>query len=162
MGWFWEDLAPFLMLLGSHFALLSTLSDQGDFFCPAILLHITYCISILLVSFKHQECCQSLHFQSEIWMSKNAIKLRMFYINTKALEKNPLQESQLNWFSHLISKWLWEKSYTHFNKNYTYFWSFNLFWQRFEWKLLYLFNAAWVKFIKNKRTSCFISTQFLK
>lgn len=102
-----------------------------EIFCPAILLSITYCISTLLVSFKHQECCQTMYFQFEIWMSKNAIKWRMFYINRKTLKKIPLQKSQLNWYSYVRNKCLWEKSYTHLDKKYTYFWSLNLFWQRF-------------------------------
>lgn len=79
----WADpdrvwLAPSLKLLGmlnSYFALLSALSNQEDFFfCPIILLSITYCLSSLLISFKYQEYCQSLYFQFEIWTYRDATK----------------------------------------------------------------------------------------
>lgn len=75
----------------------------------------------------------------------------------KSFEKVPLQQNQLNWFNHLRNRCLWEKSHTHFNKNYTSFWSLIYFWQRFGWKTFYFLNGAWVKIIKNKRRAGFIS-----
>ena len=75
----------------------------------------------------------------------------------KSLEKIPLQQSQLNWFSHLRNRCLWEKSHTHLNKNYISFWSLIYFWQRFGLKWFYFLNSPWVKIIKNERRTGFIS-----
>lgn len=65
----------------------SALCQVREAFHPAILLPITYCIPTLLVCFRHQECCRSLSVQFDIWMYRNATKLRMVYINTKPLKK---------------------------------------------------------------------------
>lgn len=95
--------------------------------CPAILLPKTYCISTLLISFKQQKCCQSFSFQFQIWIYRNATKTRIFFLyQYKSFEKNPLHQSQWNWFSHFRNGCLWEKFHTNLSKNYISFLTFIL------------------------------------
>lgn len=61
---------------------------SGRFFCPAILLPITYCISTLLVSFKHQECCQSLSFSIWYLDVQKCYKIEDVLYQHKSFEKN--------------------------------------------------------------------------
>lgn len=159
MAWYWCGLAPSLMLLGvlnSHFALLSTLSDwayfSSSYFIAYNLLYI-HSISFF------QTSGMLPVFVFSIWDLdvQKCYKIEDVLYQHKSFEKIPLQQSQFNWFSHLRNRCPWEKSHTHFNKNYTSFWSLIYFWQRFGWKLSYFLNGAWLKIITNKRRAGFIS-----
>lgn len=135
MARFWWGLAPSLRLVGvlnSQCTLLSTLSDQGDFLSSFLIAYKLWYIHS--ISF-FQASGMLPVFGFSIWYLDvhKCYKIEDVLYQHKSFEKIPLQQSQLNCFSHLRNKCLWENSHTHFNKNYTSFWSLIYFWQRFGW-----------------------------